>query len=571
MTYDDIRAAAARLTASGQPWELADATIDGVAFRVFRNAPENLRELYRSSLAFADRDFYVFEDERYTFADAWNAAARVAVALQRHGVRPGDRVGIAMRNYPEWIFAFMGITCAGAITVAMNGWWTREELEYGLDDSGARLLFADAERLERLAGRLRSREVAAVGVRLPADRARALDAIPWERFVPAQAEQMPDVTIPADTNASIIYTSGSTAHPKGVLATHRSIIHAVFGWECGAVIAADLFPGLVDPNPEFPPAMILSVPLFHVSGLNVQLMSSYRGGRKLVGMYKWDPEKALQLIEAERITQFNGVPTMSWEMVQSPNFRTYDLRSLKTMGGGGAAMPPEHSRQISSELASGVPGTGYGMTETNGLATSISGADLLARPRSCGRPIPPIVEIRVVDDAGVELARGEQGEIWIRGPMNFRGYWKNPAATKETMSDGWVHSGDIGYMDEERFVFITDRKKDMVIRGGENIGCQEVEAVIYDHPDVSECAVFGVPDDRLGEALAAVVVPKPDRSLDAAAIQAHVAAHLAKFKVPERVWVRTERLPRIASEKIYKRGIREEALRMLRDEGETKT
>jgi long-chain acyl-CoA synthetase len=282
-------------------------------------------------------------------------------------------------------------------------------------------------------------------------------------------------------------------------------------------------------------------------------------------MYKWDPEKALQIIETERITSFNGVPTMSWEMVQSPNFHKYDLRSIKSMGGGGAAMAPEHSRQISASLPSGAAGTGYGMTETNGLATSISGADLAARPRSCGRPIPPLVEIKIVDDDERTVPAGEQGEIWIRGPMNFRGYWNKPEATRETLTDGWVRSGDIGYMDEEGFVFITDRKKDMVIRGGENIGCQEVEAAIYDHPDVSECAVFGVPDERLGEALAAVVVPKPGRSLAADDIKAHVARHLARFKVPEHVWIRYERLPRIASEKIFKRGIREEAIERLKE------
>jgi long-chain acyl-CoA synthetase len=252
-------------------------------------------------------------------------------------------------------------------------------------------------------------------------------------------------------------------------------------------------------------------------------------------------------------------------MVQSPNFHKYDLRSIKSMGGGGAAMAPEHARQIAAGLKSGVAGTGYGMTETNGLATSISGTDLLGRPRSCGRPIPPLVEIKIVDDRERPLPAGEQGEIWIRGPMNFRGYWNKPDATRETLSDGWVHSGDIGYMDEEGFVFITDRKKDMVIRGGENIGCQEVEAAIYDHPDVSECAVFGVPDERLGENLAAVVVPKPGRALDAQTVKAHVATHLARFKVPEYVWIRTERLPRIASEKIFKRGIREEALQWLKE------
>jgi long-chain acyl-CoA synthetase len=302
--------------------------------------------------------------------------------------------------------------------------------------------------------------------------------------------------------------------------------------------------------------------------MNVQFMSSFRGGRKLVAMYKWDPEEALRLIERERITSFNGVPTMSWEIVQSPNFHQYDLRSLKSAGGGGAAMAPEHSRQINKALGAtgGVAGTGYGMTETNGLGTSISGADLAERPRSCGRPIPPLVSIRIVDEHGRALANGQTGEIWIGGPMNFRGYWNKPAATAETLSDGFVHSGDIGHVDDQGFVFITDRAKDMIIRGGENIGCQEVEAVLYEHPAVSECAVFGIPDERLGETVAAVVMVRSGMNASADELRRHATVHLARFKVPEHVWVRTEQLPRIASGKIYKRGLREEALGLLRDQ-----
>jgi acyl-CoA synthetase (AMP-forming)/AMP-acid ligase II len=380
----------------------------------------------------------------------------------------------------------------------------------------------------------------------------------WESFIGRGAEPMPEVPVRPDDDALILYTSGSTSHPKGVLSTHRAILHALLGWECAAAMAAALEP---EPAADaLVPAMILSVPLFHVSGLNVQLLSSFRLGRKLVGMYKWDPEEALRIIETERITQFNGVPTMSWELIQSPNFHRYDTSSLKSMGGGGAAMAPEHARQISHRMANGAAGTGYGMTETNGLGTTIAGDALLERPRSCGRPVPPIVDIRIVDAAGRELPRGATGEIQIRGPMNFRGYWNDPAATRSTLSDGWVHTGDVGHMDDEDYLFITDRAKDMVIRGGENIGCQEVEAVIYDHPGVSECAVFGLPDERMGETLAAVVMRKPGSGLTATELTAHVTQHLARFKVPERIWIRDTQLPRIASGKIYKRGLRDEAL-----------
>lgn len=552
-TPADLQTIVDAFTGPGQPYELVEQPVDGTVFRVFKNAPPHLRALYGDGLTFAERDFYVFRGERYSYAEAWRIAARVANALRGAGVRHGDRVGIAMRNYPEWIFAFMGITSLGAVAVAMNAWWSGEELRFGIEDSGLEWLFVDGERLERVAPYAAELDLQVVAVRSEPHGHRD-----WNAFLAEAADEMPEVKIAPDDNALILYTSGSTSHPKGVLSTHRAIIHALLGWECAAAMAAELFPGLVDA--EEIPAMILTVPLFHVSGLNVQMLSSFRQGRKLVGMYKWDPREALRLIEAERITQFNGVPTMSWELVQSPDFHEFDTSSLKTMGGGGAAMAPEHARQIDGGLANGTAGTGYGMTETNGLATTISGEALLQRPRSCGRPTPPIVQIKIVDEAGRELPRGETGEIWIRGPMNFRGYWNNPEATRATLTDGWVHTGDVGHMDDEDYLFITDRAKDMVIRGGENIGCQEVEAVIYDHPAVSECAVFGLPDERLGERLAAVVMRKPGARVHAEEIKAHVAEHLARFKVPDEVWVRDEQLPRIASGKIYKRGLREEAL-----------
>lgn len=565
MDKASIRAATERVTARGQPYEVVTAEVDGVKLRVYKNAPANLRGLFEQSLGYADRDFYVYRDERYTFGEAYRTAAQVAHRLASvHGISKGDRVAIAMRNYPEWVFSYMGATSMGAVVVAMNAWWSAEELVYGLRDSGARLIIADSERIERLAPHLQGLGIEAVAVRceapLPA-RTRS-----WPEFLGAEdaaSAVMTDVEIDPDDNATILYTSGSTAEPKGALATHRATIHAVMGWEGGAVIAAEIFPGLMDPDPEFPPAMILTVPLFHVTGLNVQLNSSFRGGRKLVAMYKWDAEEALRIIERERITQFNGVPTMSWELVQSPNYQKYDLRSLRNMGGGGAAMAPQHARQIEAKLEHGVAGTGYGLTETGGLATTIAGEQLMERSTSCGRPVPPIVDIKIAGRDGHELPRGEVGEIWIRGAMNIRGYWNAPEATAATITDGWVHSGDIGYMDAEDFVFITDREKDMVIRGGENIGCQEVEAVIYEHPAVSEVAVFGVPDERLGETLAAVIVVKPGRALSAQELKAHVGEHLASFKVPEYVFVRDERLPRIASEKIYKRGLREETIETL--------
>ena len=563
----ELEAAIAATTAPGQPYETCSARLRGVDFTVFANAPENLRALYQSGLAHADKDFYVYEGERYTYQRMWELAAQCANRLRERGFVAGDRVGIALRNYPEWIAAFMGITSCGCVAVAMNAWWSGDELEYGIQDSGLKLLFSDVERTERLRDR-----AARLGVELVTVRHRCDGFATWEEFLDGASTRMPEPAIRPEDNATILYTSGSTAHPKGVLSTHRAIANALLGWECGGAVAMAMNPelgaavGRSAPQPEHPPAVILTVPLFHVTGLVVQLLSSFRRGRKVVGMYKWDAQAALEIIEAERITEFNGVPTMAWELVQAPNRAKYDLSSLRSAGGGGAPMAPEHARQIDKTIAKGAPGTGWGMTETQGLATTIGGAAFLERPRSCGRAVRPIVNVKAVKPNGEDAAPFETGELWIRGAMNFSEYWNKPEATAESLTDGWVHTGDVGHLDDEGYVFITDRLKDMVLRGGENIGCQEVEAVLYDHPAVQEAAVFGVPDARLGETLATVVVAKPGNALGEDDVRAFVAARLAKFKVPDHVWIRAERLPRIASEKIFKRGLREEAVALLEAE-----
>ena len=563
----ELAKAVAEVTAPGKPHETRVETIRSVDFTVFANAPNNLRDLYASALNHAQKDFYVYRDERYTFQAMWDRAARCANALRARGIGPGDRVGIALRNYPEWIAAFMAVTSMGAVAVAMNAWWSGEELVYGIEDSGLKILFTDVERTERLVPHLAQLDIDLVTVRHQHE-----GLATWEEFVHDASTEMPLPEIAPEDNATILYTSGSTAHPKGVLSTHRAITNALMGWECGGAIAMALNPqmgaavGRAAPPPQNPPAIILTVPLFHVTGLVVQTLMSFRHGRKVVGMYKWDVEEALRIIQKERITEFNGVPTMAWELVQAPNRDRYDLSSLKSAGGGGAPMAPEHARQIDKTIAKGAPGTGWGMTETQGLATTIGGPAFLQRPRSCGRAVPPIVKVKAVKSDGTDAAPLETGELWIWGVMNFSEYWNKPDATAESLTDGWVHTGDIGHLDEEGYVFITDREKDMVLRGGENIGCQEVEAVLYEHPAILEAAVFGVPDERLGETVATVVVVRPGMALTVEDVRSFAAEHLARFKVPDHVWLRTERLPRIASEKIFKRGLREEAIELLASE-----
>ena len=567
-TNTSLERAIAEVTAPGKPFETETVHVNGVDFIGFVNAPTNLRELYRSGLRH-DVDFYVYDDERYSFNDAWKISAQVANTLINQGVSPGDRVGISLRNYPEWIFAFMGITSMGGIAVAMNAWWSAEEMEYGIADSGLKLLFVDQERLERVGPLAHELGIALVTVRCQHE------SFPtWDAFIEGSSDAMPENDIAPEDNATLLYTSGSTAHPKGVLSTNRSICNALLGWEAAGAVGYQLTvnenPALAEqarttqPSlPAFPPSTILSVPLFHVTGLVVQFLSSFRYGRKLVGMYKWDVERALQIIEAERITSFNGVPTMSYELVKSASLGNYDLSSLQSAGGGGAAMAPEQAKEIDNKIAKGASGTGWGMTETQGLATSIGGPAFTIRPRSCGRALPPLVKVKAVNDEGTELPPFETGELCIWGIQNFSGYWNNPDATRETLVDGWVHTGDVGHLDDEGYVYITDRMKDIVIRGGENIGCQEVEAALYEHPHVAEASVFGIPDERLGETVAAVVCLEPNTRLDEDDLKQFASERLAQFKVPSRIWIGHERLPRTASEKIFKRQIREETLKKL--------
>ncbi|MCY3883323.1 MAG: class I adenylate-forming enzyme family protein [Gammaproteobacteria bacterium] len=585
MQPDFLSQATTDVTAPGQPYETRVVEVGSVDYIGFVNAPQNLRELYRNGLKFANQDFYVYQDERYTYADAWKLAAQVANRLIESGVCPGDRVGISFRNYPEWIWTFMGITSMGGIAVAMNAWWSTEEMIYGIRDSGLNTLFVDQQRFDQIRDHIDELRLNVVTVRAQEQPASTT----WTEWLGDAPSDMPDVDIPEQSPATLLYTSGSTAHPKGVLSTHLAITNALMGWESGGFIGMRAFQlrtqqerqehseelqidaNEPEPDSDQPdqsvtpsvPSTILSVPLFHVTGLTVQMLTSFRSGRKLVGMYKWDVEEALRIIQDEQISSFNGVPTMAWELAQSPKLKNYDLTSLKSAGGGGAPMAPEQARQIDSKLAKGGQGTGWGMTETQGLATSIGGEVFNERPTSCGRAIPPLVKVRAIDDEGNHLGPGETGELCIWGVMNFQEYWKQPDATAETLRDGWVLTGDIGHLDADGYVYITDRKKDIILRGGENIGCQEVEAVLYEHPEVLECSVFGIPDERLGETVAAVVCTQEDANLSKSELQAFAQEHLAKFQVPERIWIQTERLPRTASEKIFKRGIREHILQEL--------
>ncbi|GGI90332.1 fatty acid--CoA ligase [Polymorphobacter multimanifer] len=552
-----IDATVAQIIAPGGPLAVGEAVVRGVTLPVFSAAPANLRDFFAYFFAVnADKEFLVYGDERLTFPQVQARSLRMAAMLQhRHGIAKGDRVAIAMRNYPEWVEAFIAITHLGGVAVPMNAWWTAEELDYGLKDSGTRLVLADEERARRVkaagyAGCVltvrTSAEVAnELGFARPEDEMAASPDTTW--FLPE---------ISPEDDATIMYTSGSTGHPKGAVSTHRGVVSGTMNY---LVMGLALL-SLAQQQGIAPPAqqvMLLNVPLFHITGSVPVMLVSVAIGRKMVIMHKWDAGEALRLIEKERATYFVGVPTMSLEMMMHPGRAKYDTSSLVDIASGGAPRPPEHVERLIKELPGKNPLQGYGRTETNGVGAGNLRDNYRAKPNSPGRASPPLVEIRIVAadaaDCAVALPAGEVGEVCLRSAANVRGYWMKPDATAEAFpGDGWFRSGDLGYLDEDDYLFIVDRKKDIIIRGGENISCQEVEAALYAHPAVAEACVFGLPDERLGETVGAVVHAKDGAALEGEALIEFVKRDLASFKVPARLWFSSEQLPKLGSGKIDK-------------------
>jgi long-chain acyl-CoA synthetase len=418
-------------------------------------------------------------------------------------------------------------------------------------------VLADQERMERIAPLLGALDVRAVAVRSTAASPLPVGFERYEEVVaPFASAAMPEAVVEPDDDAMILYTSGTTAHPKGVVSTHRAAMQSLFAFACRA-IANSLARPPKEPHP-FPTCYILIVPLFHVTGLVPVMLGATLGGNKLVMMYKWSSERALELIERERVTIFVGVPTQSHDLLECPRFATTDTSSLLSVGGGGAAAPTALVQRIESSFARGRPNIGYGMTETNAFGPGNTGDDYVRKPASTGRVVP-ICEIRVVDQgSGREASTGDVGEVCFRGPHLFRGYWNKARETAEVLADdGWLRTGDLGYLDDEGFLFLVDRAKDIVLRAGENISCSEVENVVYTFPSVYECVCFGLPHERLGEELAVAAHPKPGHALDPEALRRHVGEHLAAYKVPSRVFVFDEPLPRNASGKLLRRALRD--------------
>jgi long-chain acyl-CoA synthetase len=550
----------AKLTAPGERFEMETIEIRGVPTRVWKNAPENLRALMLLARMHGTRTAFIYEDERVTYAAFHRAVAKLARALRERGVAKGDRVALAMRNLPEWPVAFFACVTIGAICVPLNAWWTGHELAYGLADSGTKLLIADDERWERISPHLAeipslehvfvsraSGELAG-----PAEHLEALIGAPntWAGLPDAD---IPEETIAADDDATIFYTSGTTGKPKGALGTHRNRVTNIFSSGYGASVAA-LRRGDEPPQPVHK-TMLTVIPLFHVTACSAWLMGTVAAGNTMIFMRRWDPIRAFEIIEREKVNATGGVPTIAWQLIEHPDRDKYDLSSLEAIAYGGAPSAPELVRKI-REVFGALPGNGWGMTETMATVTGISSEDYLANPTSCG-PAVPVADLKIMnEDGSEELPVGEVGELWARGPMVVKGYWNKPEATAETFIDGWVRTGDLARLDEEGCCYIVDRAKDMILRGGENIYSSEVENALYDHPAVTDAALVGIPHHTLGEEPAAVVHLAPGARASEAELQAWVAERLAKFKVPVRILFAEDTLPRNANGKILKKDLK---------------
>ncbi len=548
--------AVAQLTSVGQMFELNDIEINGYSYRNYAQLPQNLNAYYQFMLMHAEKDFAVYNDERYTFGEGLQHGVEFAAALvDRYGVKKGDRVAILSRNNPQWMMAFIGITSIGAVAVPMNGWWTTEELDYGLRDSGCNIVVADNSRIVRLAPLIESHQLEIISV----DDCSALEVAhtPFASLLEQyRGASLPEVEVVPDDYATIMYTSGTTGHPKGALSSHRGILSALYSWMLMGMATKALADEKDDDAVSYPPSGLLTVPLFHCTGSHSAFLLSMIVGRKLVIMHKWDAQEALRLVEKERITWFTGVPTMSAELQAAAAETDRDISSLTDIYSGGAARPPDQVAKIANTFKKSIPGTGYGLTETNALGAVNSGAFYVANPHSTGRAVPAVTEFRIIDAAGETLPCGERGEVCIKSAANGLGYWNNPEATAEAFVAGWFHTGDVGYLDEDGFLYIVDRIKEIIIRGGENISCLEVEAAIYNHPAVLEAAVFGLPDERLGEAVAAAIVLRDGSSMTEEELRDFLVEHLSSFKIPAHIWFREESLPRIATGKIFKRELK---------------
>lgn len=555
---DLARQARAQLTAPGAPFEVIECPVGDHLERRYRNAFPTLPALLAAARSHGDKPYIKYQGETWTFTRFFSEADAVAARLHAAGVRPGDRIAIAMRNRPEWGVAFVASALIGAVPAPLNSFGLREELHAALADLGAKVVFCDPERQARIAG-----EGAPDALLIVTDMAHDSDgAQAYARFAAQPADALPVVEVAPDDPAVILFTSGATSRAKGVLSTQRAVCQALFNIDFIGAVSAMSSPEAVAKLMArgLPPTTLTAVPLFHVSGLHAQLLNALRNGRRLVFTHRWDPSTALDLIAEEQVTQFNGAPSMVMQLLAEPRFDDPAVTGkLGGLGFGGAGLPQRAIDEVLKRPQGEMSGIGFGLTESNGVGAAASGAVFRLAPRASGL-VSPIVDLRIVDAAGQVVPPGGMGEICLRGVTLMQGYWNDPDATARAVRDGWFHTGDVGYVNDDGLLFVVDRIKDVINRAGEKIAAAEVESCLLQHPDLSEAAVFAMPDEGTGEAVAAAVVLREGCRLSEADLQAHVAAHLAGYKVPARIFIRHDALPRNPAGKLLKTDLKREYL-----------
>jgi len=537
----------AKVTGPGGKLEM---TRDQQGCAIVAKLPATLPDFFRAFCKLhGATEAVVAGDERLSFAELDRISERLAHALASRGIAKGDRVAIAMRNCPAWIVSYMAVLKAGGIATLLNGWWEAHEMEHAILLTDPKLIIADAARGKRIAERCGRFATVSLPIDLPIEQAIG-------ELLAAADESAALPQVNPEDEATILFTSGSTGAAKGALSTHRAVTTAVYAYSTGLAVLL----GLLTEEGRAPSAQsrtLLTVPLFHVTGEVPVMLNSFVIGRCLVLMPKWDATDALRLIEKEKVTYFVGVPTMSLELMNHPERQKYDLGSLTDITAGGAPRPVTHVERLRQEFPNAQPALGYGLTETNAAGCANYWGNYAAKPASTGRPQKPIIELAIIGTGDRPLATGEVGEIAIRSAANIKCYWRNPQATEEAFtSDGWLRTGDVGYLDEDGYLFIVDRKKEIIIRGGENISAAEVEAECYACPSVAEVAVFGAPDERLGEVPVAVIHPKDGERLGEEDLRAFLDGRVAKFKIPQRIIISPEPLPKLGTGKIDRRALK---------------
>ncbi|MEQ3745899.1 MAG: class I adenylate-forming enzyme family protein [Henriciella sp.] len=562
MTFATAAEAVQHIVTTEDMFALEETDIRGVSFRTFKNAPRHLGEILALTKEYDGLEFLVFEDERYTYEQFREQTYRLSQALiHEAGLKKGDRVAIAMRNYPEYLMLMMAISAAGGVIVFLNSWWTTDEMEYGFTDSQAKLAFVDAPRSAAMQPFAEKMGIRRIMVR---DASTEGTTAFSDLMAASPSSEAPAVEIHTDDDMAVMYTSGSTGHPKGVVQTHRGAISAVLSWLMGGRLAEVMGtapePPLGDDGEPLQVCGLITTPMFHVSATHACFLVGLASGAKLVMMYKWNAMEAVDLIEREKATRFFGVPTMSADLMEAAANMGKALSTLRSMEAGGAKRPAAQVGKLAKAIPNAQPSTGFGMTETNALGIGIRGQDYIDRPGAAGRLYPPLQDMQIVDDNGHEVPNGTVGELIIKSAANMRCYLNKPEATASALKEGWLYTGDLATVDDEGIVTIVDRKKDMIIRGGENISCLEVDAAIHLHPAVAEAAVFSMPHERLGEVVGAGVALKPGADVSEVDLQSFLKEQLSSFKVPERIWFRTDPLPRGGTEKTDRRALRIECL-----------